>query len=93
MATRQNKTPWTAEEIALLGTMTDGKLADQIRRPRTTVMMKRRKLGIPAFTPQVSTIWSAAQLQLLEHNDDLRVAQLTGKLIAEVQAKRAEVKG
>ena len=91
MAKRRNRTPWTADELALLGKMPDKQIAKLIGRPSITVAANRTRRGIPAFTLRVPTIWSDAQLQLLEHNDDLRVAQLTGKLLGEVRAKRAEL--
>jgi hypothetical protein len=37
---------WTAEELALLGTMPDAEVAAQIGRKETAVRSKRSKLGI-----------------------------------------------
>ena len=91
MARRRMRTPWTADELALLGKLSDNQVARRIGRSQGTVTAKRSKLGIPGFSQRNPTIWTAAQLQLLELNDDLRVAQVTGKLIGEVKAKRAEL--
>jgi hypothetical protein len=43
---------WTREQIALLGTMTDQKLADYMNCPEHVVMFKRRSLRIPASRPR-----------------------------------------
>jgi len=40
---------WTQQQIALLGTMPDRKLAEQIRCPDYVVTFKRRSLKIPAW--------------------------------------------
>jgi hypothetical protein len=42
---------WTQKQIALLGTMPDRKLAEQIRCPDHVVTFKRRSLKIPASRP------------------------------------------
>jgi hypothetical protein len=42
---------WTQEQIALLGTLPDRKLAGQIRCPDHVVTFKRQSLKIPASRP------------------------------------------
>jgi hypothetical protein len=39
--------PWTAEEIALLGTAADAEIAERIGRSRSAVSAQRWQLGIP----------------------------------------------
>lgn len=41
-----NGTPWTEEEEALVGTDTDGAIAEQLGRTPMAVRNKRRALGI-----------------------------------------------
>jgi hypothetical protein len=38
---------WTAEELALLGTIPDGEVAAQVGRPANAVRLQRCKRGIP----------------------------------------------
>lgn len=47
---------WTAEALALLGTMPDPALADQLGVSRFPVKMKRRELGIAPYQKQYPVI-------------------------------------
>jgi len=43
---RRNPRPWTKEELALVGTLSDAKVAELTDRTFGTVWQKRRALGI-----------------------------------------------
>jgi len=43
--------PWSSEQEALLGTMSDHEVARRLNRPQQTVSVHRRRLGIAAFRP------------------------------------------
>jgi hypothetical protein len=85
---------WTSAELALLGTIPDAHLGRMFGRSQPLVSTYRKRMGIAKCEcrqaiGEPKTDWTAAQLQILENNgDDLRVAQLTGKRISEVRAKR-----
>ena len=40
---------WRDDEIAILGTVTDGQLAILLGRSRASVILKRTRIGIPPF--------------------------------------------
>lgn len=43
---RWKESGWTAEQVALLGTLPDEELAQRIERTRQAVRLKRERLGI-----------------------------------------------
>ena len=67
---------WTAQELALLGTMSDKKVAEQLGLPVHTVARKSRILGL---TFQKQEKWSAEHVALLGTASDSAVARLVGR--------------
>jgi len=51
MPVKQNKAPWTAVTLALLGKMSDAKLAKQVGCSHQAVSQRRRKRGIKPHSP------------------------------------------
>ena len=82
--------PWTAEELALLGTDTDAAVARRIGRTQTAVYMQRRKLGLAPGIPHTRT-WTKAELRLLGKHSDAEVASRLGvsrKHVLEMRRRR-----
>src|SRR4051812_33355738 len=71
---------WTLEEMELLGTMTDVETARRLGRTRSSVTHKRRRLGIPPWTPQPPH-WAADEQGLLGKLPDAETAKLTGRTV------------
>ncbi len=75
---------WTDEEVALLGTDTDGAIAQRRGVPPHVVEGKRRRLNIPGVLDR----WGAEEVALLGTRKDREVASLTGRTTAAVRRKR-----
>ena len=58
-AYHMNRKPWTAEEISLLGTMSDTDLESVINRSRTCIHACRNAIGVDAFGYHT---WSKSEL-------------------------------
>ena len=84
-----NKRPWTPAEDALLGTHLDSVIARGLRRSLTAVFARRNLLNIPAFARPAN--WGATELAMLGHYSDAELAKITGRTVAEVNAKRLEI--
>lgn len=69
---------WTDEEIALLGKISDGKLARQIGVPTGIVYMKRSTMGIAPSRPFYNLTWGPKELALLGKHPDSEVARMLG---------------
>lgn len=67
---------WNADTLALLGTMTDQQLADQMGTTRGTVTNKRRRLGIEACG--YGPFWTAETRGLLGKMTDTQLAKQIG---------------
>ncbi|CAM2185927.1 conserved hypothetical protein [Paraburkholderia sacchari] len=79
---------WTAQEIALLGTLSDAQVAERIGGISfSTVQKKRQELGIPPAAP-AHLPWSPEHLALLGILDDAELARLTGRSTRAVNQKR-----
>jgi hypothetical protein len=96
---RMARIRWTKEMTALLGTMSDGQVAKRLNLPKVAVASKRRRMKIkPGFgiiAPPGTTRpnkWGQTELGRLRF-PDAEVARMTGRTIAEIKAKRAEVGG
>ena len=70
------KFDWTAERAALLGTMPDRHLAQQLGITATMVAYKRKQLGIKQYA--APSAWSAANDRLLGTKTDAALAQELG---------------
>ena len=80
---------WTAEEIALLGTMTDIDVGLAIGRNRRAVSLKRRQLGIESYVVKTSVAGDPEVLELLGKVPDKAIAELFGLHPATIAAYRA----
>ena len=67
---------WTAQELALLGTMSDERVAEQLGLPRHIVARKSRVLGLKF---QKQDKWTAEHVALLGTASDSAVAKLLGR--------------
>jgi hypothetical protein len=76
---------WTAEQVALLGTMPDDDLAAQLGKSINAAHLKREKLGIP--NPS-KLHWTAEQIDLLGTLPDWEVAEKIGRTTNAVTLKR-----
>jgi hypothetical protein len=79
---------WTEDEIALLGQLSDAKVASKIRRTADAVRQKREELGVPNPT---TTRWSAEELALLGTMSDAEVASKIGRSPLSVTQKRCKL--
>jgi len=81
---------WTADQVALLPTMSDAMVAERTSRSADAVRQKRRRLGIASVGAIVRRRWTAAELRLLRSGMHyLEIARLTGRASAAVSVKRA----
>ena len=78
---------WTEDELALLGTATNGELARRIGRTEGAVTSKRSDLGIPHPN---GWHWTEEQLALLGTAPDEEVAARIGKTPGAVCARRCQ---
>ena len=67
---------WTAQELALLGTVSDAKAAEQLGLPLHVVSWKRSTLG-DSFQKQ--EIWTDEHVALLGTATDSQVGKLVGR--------------
>jgi hypothetical protein len=89
---REPEFRWTAEDVALLGTMSDGELAASLQISAGTVSRERRRLRIPAYrfkSPDVE--WTAEMLELLGRVPDAEVARRHGIPVKAVKGKRRQL--
>ena len=70
---------WPADQLALLGTDSDKRVAELLGRPIGTVVSMRRAKGIPALNEQRQRKWTKKELALLGTMRDADVARLTGR--------------
>lgn len=68
------KRPWSAEEIAILGSESDEVVARRLSRSVSAVVTKRCHLGIPAF----GRYWNAKREKFLGTDTDQAVAEYLG---------------
>lgn len=85
--------PWTDEDDAVLGTVTDAKAAEILGRNKATVNARRRRNGIPAKFGMkgVQKQWSPDQLAMLGVLPDKEVAERTGRNVTAVRSQRWRV--
>ncbi|NVL49857.1 hypothetical protein F2S72_08905 [Pseudomonas syringae pv. actinidiae] len=88
---------WSPEKVALLGTMSDTDVAEQIGGKVHTVAIKRQELGIACYKPAVSKIrgrprpnfnWTQEALSLIGTMADKDVASRLGLSTGAVGVKR-----
>jgi hypothetical protein len=72
---------WTAEEVALLGTMPDARLAGRLGRTVRAVARKRFDLGVPAHSGWAGggRAWTKAEIALLGTDRDEVIARKLGR--------------
>jgi hypothetical protein len=78
---------WKPEEVALLGTMPDNEVAEQLGRTKNAVRLKRSRLEIPNPTDQRRT-WTAAEDKAVRTLTPGEAAAATGRTLAAVYARR-----
>jgi len=84
--------PFSAREIALLGTDTDRAIAKRLRRNPGTVDEKRRKLGIPPFCkPPEIRPFTSDEIALLGTDTDKAVAIVLGRSEKTVAFRRRKL--
>jgi hypothetical protein len=76
---------WTAEQLALLGTMPDEDLARRTGRTALAIRCQRSRRGIPTAT---GWAWTAAQVALLGKLPDVELAARSGRTVGAVRRKR-----
>lgn len=86
----KTKFDWTAERAALLGTMPDRHLAQQLGITPVMVAYQRKQLGIKQYT--APSAWSAANDRLLGTKTDAALAQELGVPKHVVLNRRRELK-
>jgi hypothetical protein len=75
------------EELALLGTMADQRLAPKLKRTRRAVQMMRLTRGIPAIRPGYK-YWTPEDDDLLGRRPDREIALLLGHSAEAVKHRR-----
>ena len=81
---------WTPKEDALLGTMTDGKLAARMKLSRLAVAHRRRRLGIPVRFAHRRP-WTRAEEALLGIASDTAIASRLGRAVETVCIRRQKL--
>ncbi len=79
---------WTDRELSLLGEYPDREVARRLRRSVDAVSLKRRKLGITAWT---QPRWTEDELALLGTASDREIAKQIGRSLFAVQTKRLKL--
>jgi hypothetical protein len=79
---------WTPEEIVLLGTVPDGRVARRTRRTVNAVRQKRQELGLPNLA---GSRWADDELALLGTLPDREVARRLGRSLQSVTQKRCRL--
>lgn len=88
---RPRDTRWTADMLALLGTMTDAAVARALNITARVVQRQRVNCGIPPFARRgrwPSAAWTPEALALLGTASDAAVAAQIGLKVSAVHAKR-----
>lgn len=91
MPKKYTSTTWTADKIALIGTLPDQDVADQIGVPLQQVSSRRQKMGMAPIKSQVN--WPSDLLALLGEIPDTEIAARFKGLfgVRRIRAKRKEV--
>lgn len=79
-------TPWTAEHKALLGTITDARVAAITGRSEEVVRCRRNALGIPPVTPYHA--WTDEEDDLLGTMPDHDLSKKIGRSYSSVNKRR-----
>jgi len=81
---------WTPQKLALLGTMSDAEVAEELGIHKATVSTKRKQLGIAASRPPRRVYqWTEELLALLGKVTDRELARRSGFSVSSVRRKRA----
>jgi hypothetical protein len=91
-APRGRPAVWTAEEIALLGALSDAEVALRTGRSPSAVLKKRQQLGRPAMTAQgvaySRRFWSAEEDEAVRTLSPPEVARVTGRSLRAVYHRK-----
>jgi hypothetical protein len=79
---------WTAEQLALLGTLPDAEVAGRTGRTPNAVRLMRERLGIPN---PAGNRWTVEGVALLGTLHDREVAHRLGRSLASVTQKRCKL--
>jgi hypothetical protein len=82
--------PWTEQELALLGTRSDGEIAALTDRTFGTVWQKRRALGIPQ-PPLQCRRWTPVEDKLVGTASDAAIAARLNRTLSAVKTRRANL--
>ncbi len=85
---------WNERAIALLGTMSDERVASRLGITDTAVQQKRVSLGIPAFgrsRERTKRVWTQQEVQWLGVESDSEISRRIGIDPSVVAAKRREL--
>jgi len=90
---RRSLSDWKAEEIALLGTMTDKNVAARLDLSPSTVRLKRLSLEIPPFRKRASSpgIWTPDVMARIVKESGAELAKELGVSRQRVYQKRKEL--
>jgi hypothetical protein len=84
----ENRRPWSAKEVALLGTDSDAAVARKLNRPTGAVALKRRRKGIKI--KPVKRRWTPHEISLLGTMSDAEVARQLNRTPNSVLSKRTD---
>jgi hypothetical protein len=82
--------PWSNDELALLGTMPDAKLARRLKRTRDSVRQAREKRDIAPPDSQRPR-WTEGEDELLRTLPAPEVVRRTGRTLAAIYCRRREL--
>ncbi len=83
---------WAEESVALLGTMSDPRLARKLGVSPQTVLSERKRRGIASFRARGPRVeWTQERIDLLGTDTDRNVAEILGIGRASVALKRAQL--
>lgn len=82
---------WNQDALALLGTDSDMTIAIKLGVSHSTVMKKRKELGIPACHKAANTIWTPEMDSLVATGTDADVAQQLGLTEYQVMYRRRQL--
>src|SRR5437762_11317151 len=85
---KRNPRPWSEQELALLGTRPDAKVAELTGRTFGSVWQKRRALGIAQPALQFRK-WTPAEDRLVGSAPDAEIAHQLGRTESAVKSRRA----
>ncbi len=96
MPARGQARVWTAEEIGKLGERSDFHVAAEMGIHPSTVMLKRKSLGIQAYKRPAAKkrtkrrVWTDAEISMLGTNTDVAIAKALGVRVETIGRRRTK---